>query len=112
MKLIAVLISCVFLISSCRKEGLSKDTGNLEISFHYMDNSFRYYFIYDKEQYYKWYVGESAIPYRQGGPGRDKIVETSIPKGDYGIVILIDNVYRTSKLQYIAANKVTKINMP
>jgi len=102
-------------MSGCRKEGLSRDTGNLEINFRWGDGSprsFRSYFIYEKEQYYNWLQNELAIPYRSGGSGIGKIVETGLPKGDYGIVIWIDDTWRAHQLQYVAADKVTRINMP
>jgi hypothetical protein len=115
MKCILLLLAFLTTISACRKEGLSKDTGNLEITFRWGNGSareFRSYFIYDKEQYYNWLQNAGAIPYRTGGAGAGTIVEKGLPKGDYGIVIWIDDTWRANQLQYVAGNRVTKITMP
>ena len=115
MKYLLGLIILLNVTTGCRKEGLSKDTGNLEITFKWGDGSprdFRSYVIYDKEQYYHWLQNDLAVPYRTGGSGTGKIIITGLPKDDYGIVIWIDDTWRAHQLQYIQANKVTRITMP
>jgi len=115
MKHVIVLLAVFIVISGCRKEGLSRDTGNLEITFKWGDGSprpFRSYIIYEKEQYYSWLQNAPAIPYRTGGGGVGRISEKGLPKGDYGIVIWIDDTWRANQLQYVAANKVTQVAMP
>jgi hypothetical protein len=115
MKYLLGLMILLIVTTGCRKEGLSRDTGNLEITFRWGDDSprgFSSYVIYDKEQYYNWLQNDLATPYRTGGSGIGKIIEKGLPKGDYGIVIWIDDTWRAHQLQYVGANEVTRINMP
>jgi hypothetical protein len=113
-----IFISLLLVISvtiGCKKEGLSKDTGNLEVSFQWGDGTPRPYIrysIYSEEQYYQWIQNLVATPYRSGGSGVGVISEKSLPKGNYGIVIWIDETWRSQKIEYVASNKVNKFFFP
>lgn len=100
----------LFFMFSCKKEGLSKDTGNLEITIN--NTNMRAYEIYTEEQYYRFINYQWPFTsYRAGAADVRKIVEKGLPKGSYGIFVF-GNGDGYKKLIYIAANKVNKITMP
>jgi hypothetical protein len=109
MKKYLILLLLPFFIT-CKKEGLSGNTGNLEIHFNSV-SVIDGYDLYTEEQYsrfinYEW----PFTPYRSSLYTEKKIEERGLPEGSYGIYMWVDGRHY-QQLFYISDNKVNRLSM-
>lgn len=103
------LLFFVLLISfGCKKEGLSKDTGNVEITV--PDWTSWMYSIYTEDQFLRLLDFQTAYPIRTG-TAYGKIAEKELLKGNYGVMFYRDGTGYKKAFQVIAG-KVNKYTMP
>jgi len=107
MKIYLLLLLLLFSVS-CKKEGLSKDTGNLEIT---VPAGSWTYAIYAEDQFNRYLNFESAYTVRGGNSQNGKINEKELLKGNYGIHFYQNGTGYTRAFQ-IVANKINKFTMP
>lgn len=85
MKILFKLIIAILLLSSCKKEGLSKDTGNVEVTVP-KDGDYYTFWTYEtftEEQYIRYTSALSYFILRHGSSDKGKIYETGLFKGNY-----------------------------
>jgi hypothetical protein len=105
-----LLLLLLLFSFACKKEGLSKDTGNLEIRFETV-YAIDGYNLYTEEQYYRFLNYQWPFtPYRSNLYTAGKIEEKELPKGSYGIFMWRDGK-SYQKLFYISGNKVNRFSM-
>jgi hypothetical protein len=110
MKYIIVVI-LFFFLSGCRKEGLSKDTGNLEITIPTPYQVSWEYAIFNGEQFLLFLNYEYAIPIRSGRSFTGLINEKGLKEGAYGLHIYSNSTAHKRSFS-IEAGKVTKLKIP
>ena len=109
-----LLIFCfVNMISSCKKEeGLSADTGNLEITCSSLPISSIRYSIYTEEQYYLYKSNQFSVPLFEGvGSKNNPISVKALQKGYYGVRVYGEGQAWDKPISIIP-NKVNKITFP
>lgn len=96
-------------LASCKKaDGLSKDTGNLEIS---VPGIYSWsYKIYIESEFRHFQNFEPAIPFREGVATKI-IIEKELLRGNYGIHFFQNGTGHQKAFQ-IVPNKVNKYTMP
>jgi hypothetical protein len=102
------LLLIAILVVSCQKEGLSKDTGNVEITLPAVSWTYQ---IYTEEQFNRLLNYESAFAMRSGLSQIGKISEKELLKGNYGIHFY-QNGTGYKRVFQVVANKVNKFTMP
>jgi hypothetical protein len=107
------IIASVIILSSCKKEGLSKNTGNVEITVPGGPDFYEqwHYEIFTEEQYDK-YI--NALPYfalREGNSKNGKIYETGILQGNYVLKTMPVRGGRVIKHFQVVANKINKYSI-
>jgi hypothetical protein len=107
-----LLLLFVLFVTSCKKEGLSKTTGNIEIAVPSGDWVPQWeYSIYTGEQFNLFLDYKTSYPIRWGFSHIGKISEKELPAGTYGIHFY-QNGTGYKKIFSVAANKVNKISLP
>jgi hypothetical protein len=110
MKKYLIILLVLFSFACKKEEGLSKDTGNLEIKFqsvYFIDG----YDIYTEEQYYRFVNFQWPFtPYRSNLYTNLKLVEKGLPEGSYGIYMWVNGTHY-QQLFYVGGNKVNKFTM-
>jgi len=113
MKTAFVFLAAAVLLVSCRKEGLSKDTGNLEVTVTKNLYGFYQYRVYTEDQYYKLQTGQLAVPLFKGDIGADnKFSVKEMEKGYYAVYLIGSGGWNSTKVLYIKAKKTNKLEMP
>lgn len=110
--LLLLLLISVFMVM-CKKEGLSKTTGNLELTLPWGDNYTAWtYYIYTESQYNLFLQYQPAVSIRNGISKAKGIVnQKELPAGLYGIHFYSNGTgYKRSF--YIYSNKVNKYTLP
>lgn len=112
MKSFLILLLSAFLFSSCEKdEGLSDDTGNLEVVIPNNSIGFDNYQVFTEEQYYKYRLQpSSAVALFSGGIPGNSFTITNMGKGYYGVRVW-GNGYEIIKVTYVQGNKNNKLLM-
>jgi len=104
-----LLLLC--LAVACKKEGLSRDTGNLEITVPGGEWTPQWtYAIYTEQQFSRFLDYQESHAIRSGFSHLGKIKETGLEKGNYGIHFYQNGTGYKRAFQ-LAANKVNKFTM-
>ena len=114
MRLIIVIIIGSFLLISCKKEGLSETTGNLEVLYDISGanlRSYKEYKIFSEENYNRFRDFKPYDIYIQKSLGKGNIIEKGIHEGQYYIIISIDNNWEIRKGFYITARKTNTVSV-
>ena len=113
MRNILLLIVLFFSISRCKKEeGLSKETGNLEIT---KDKSLvgypMYYELYTEEQYYLYLSNQFALPIKTESTSAATFSIKGLLNGNYGIRLSYNGDH-WQKWVIVTPDKVNKYSLP
>lgn len=113
MRFFFLSVVLVLIITSCKKEeGLSGETGNLEIT---KDKTLvgypMYYELYTEEQYYLYLANQFALPIKMESTSAATFSIKGLLKGNYGIRLCY-NGDRWQKWVTVAPNKVNKYYIP
>ncbi len=110
--LFSLCLFCTFI--SCKKEveGLSPETGNLEIYAKDAPIGIPYYAVYTEEQYYLFLSNRGGVPIMDGPAEKHKAtLLKGLQKGYYGIHIYGEGK-RYHKPISIVPNQVNKVSFP
>lgn len=107
------LTAIIFLLVfwGCRKEGLSKDTGNVEITTPAAYQVTWDYYLYTYEEFQHYINAEPSIATRSGHSFTGLINEKGLKEGVYSIHIF-QNGTGYQRTFSIEARKVTKLDVP
>lgn len=111
MKKVYIFLVVSLIALSCRKEGLSKDTGNLEITIPTPYQVSWEYAIFNEEQFLLFLNFENALPLRSGRSFTGLINEKGLKEGAYGLHIYSNSTAHKRSFS-IVAGKVTKLKIP
>lgn len=106
-----IAVTFFLLFCGCRKEGLSKDTGNLEIIIPTPYQVSWEYAIFNEEQFLLFLNYENALPLRSGRSFTGLINEKGLKEGAYGLHIYSNSTAHKRSFS-IEAGKVTKLKIP
>ncbi len=111
MKKVYIFLVVSLIALSCRKEGLSKDTGNVEITIPAAYQVTWDYYLYTYEEFQNYINAEPSIATRSGRSFTGLINEKGLKEGIYGIHIF-QNGTGYQRSFSIEAGKVTKLDVP
>jgi hypothetical protein len=106
-----IVVILFFFLSGCRKEGLSKDTGNVEITTPAAYQVTWDYYLYTYEEFQHYINAEPSIATRSGRSFTGLINEKGLKEGVYGIHVFQNGTGYQRNFS-IEAGKVTKLNVP
>jgi hypothetical protein len=112
MRFCFLFIFLFFFIGCKKEEGLSSETGNLEIT---KDKSLvgypMYYELYTEEQYYLYLSNQFALPIKRESTSGATFTIKGLLKGNYGVRLAYDGS-RWQKWVVVAPNKINKYTLP
>jgi hypothetical protein len=100
------------LLVGCKKEGLSPETGNLEINCSSLPISNVNYSIYTEDQYYLYISNQFSLPIFEGVASKNNTTTIKgLQRGYYGVRVYGEGSAWIKPISIIP-NKVNKISFP
>ena len=109
MKKLTFLFLLSLILISCKKDGLSLETGNLEINTENLSTALNYS-IYTEDQWYRYLSNELSVPIFNGVASK-KFTIKGLQKGYYGVRIYGGGNH-WDKAVSIIPNRVNKLSFP